>query len=200
MAFCAWCGNHVPAVSYAACPRCGNPTNGAQRVAGAGDSGGKAAGLIIGLVIGGLVLVAIIGILAAIEIPNLLTAMELSKQKRSMADMRTLAVATEAYGTDKNEFPPGSTASDLTSALVPTYMKSVPAADAWGTPIKYECWPAGECTTYAFASAGKDKTFEHGSLQEYTAGTKTTDFDCDVVFSNGSFVQYPEGVQSGGSN
>lgn len=31
MAFCAWCGNHVTEVSYAACPRCDNPTNGSQR-------------------------------------------------------------------------------------------------------------------------------------------------------------------------
>ena len=200
MAFCAWCGNHVPAVSYAACPRCGNPTNGAQRVAGAGDSGGKAAGLIIGLVIGGLVLVAVIGILAAIAIPNLLNAMERSKQKRTAADLRTLAVASEAYATDHNKYPPGSSASDLSSALVPTYTKGVPAVDGWGTPIRYECWPAAECSTYAFASAGKDKVFEHDSLQEYTAGTKTTDYDCDLVFSNGNFIQYPEGIQSEGSN
>ncbi|MDQ6799248.1 MAG: prepilin-type N-terminal cleavage/methylation domain-containing protein, partial [Acidobacteriota bacterium] len=38
-----------------------------------------------------LIVVAIIGILAAIAIPNLLTAMQRSKQKRTMADMRTIA-------------------------------------------------------------------------------------------------------------
>ena len=90
MAFCAWCGNHVAEVSYASCPRCGNPTNGAQRVA-AGGSGSQAAGLIVGLVIGGIALIAIIGILAAIAIPNLLTALQRSRQKRTMADIRTLA-------------------------------------------------------------------------------------------------------------
>ncbi|HVE70211.1 MAG TPA: type II secretion system protein GspG [Thermoanaerobaculia bacterium] len=200
MAFCAWCGNHVPAVSYAACPRCGNPTNGAQRVAGSGDGGGKTAGLIVGLAVGGLVLVAIIGILAAIAIPNLLTAMERSKQKRTTADLRTLATATEAYATDHNQYPKGSSASELSSVLVPTYMKTVPALDGWGTPIKYECWPAGTCESYAFASAGKDKIFERESLQEYSASTKTSNFDCDLVFSNGEFIQYPEGIQSGGSD
>ena len=195
MAFCAWCGNHVPAVSYAACPRCGNPTNGAQRVASAGDSGGKTAGLIIGLVLGGLVLVAIIGILAAIAIPNLLTATERSRQKRTAADLRSLATATEAYATDNNKYPPASSASELSSVISPLYIKTVPTLDGWGTPIKYECWPAGECRSYAFASAGKDKVFERGSLQEYTANTKTSNFDCDVVFANGEFVQFPEGVQ-----
>ena len=40
-----------------------------------------------------LIVVAIIGILAAIAIPNLLTAMQRSKQKRSMADIRSIATA-----------------------------------------------------------------------------------------------------------
>ena len=62
MAFCAWCGNHVQQVSYAACPRCGNPTNGAQRTAGAGSD--RSIGIIIGLLVGGLVVVAIVGTLA----------------------------------------------------------------------------------------------------------------------------------------
>jgi type II secretory pathway pseudopilin PulG len=197
MAFCAWCGNHVPAVSYASCARCGNPTNGAQRVAG-GASGGQGAGLVIGLLIGGLALVAVLGILAAIAIPNLLTAMQRSKQKRTTADMRMIASALEAYGTDHNQYPPGNTAADLTSALTPRYIKTLPELDGWGNPIWYGCWPAGECRSYAIGSAGGDKVFEHDSLQEYTAGTKTTNFDNDLVFSDGDFVQYPEGVQTGG--
>ena len=40
-----------------------------------------------------LIVVAIIGILAAIAIPNLLTAIQRSKQKRTMSDIRTIAVA-----------------------------------------------------------------------------------------------------------
>src|SRR5436309_760920 len=43
-----------------------------------------------------LIVVAIIGILAAIAIPNLLTAMQRSKQKRTMADMRTIATASSS--------------------------------------------------------------------------------------------------------
>jgi type II secretory pathway pseudopilin PulG len=193
MAFCAWCGNHVPAVSYAACPRCGNPSNGAQRVAGGGDSGGKVAGVVIGVVVGGVVLVAIIGILAAIAIPNMMTAMERSKQKRTAADIRTLATATEAYAVDKDLYPSAGNVSDLNPFLVPVYAKTLPVLDGWGTPLRYECWPEGQCANYAFASAGKDKVFERDSLQEYAAGTKTSSFDCDLVFANGTFVQHPEG-------
>src|SRR5437660_10789719 len=51
-----------------------------------------------------LIVVAIIGILAAIAIPNLLTAMQRSKQKRTMADMRTIATAWEARATDLNKY------------------------------------------------------------------------------------------------
>lgn len=190
MAFCAWCGNQVTDVSYAACPRCGNPTNGSQRVAG--SEGSKSAGIIIGVIVGGLVLVAVIGILAAIAIPNLLTALQRSRQKRSMADMRTIATAVEEYATDESRYPEQS---ELSSALVPKYVKSIPTLDGWETQLRYECWPAGACQNYAFGSAGADKTFEHESLQEYGPDIKTTDFDNDIVFSNGKFVQYPEGVQ-----
>jgi type IV pilus assembly protein PilA len=51
-----------------------------------------------------LIVVAIIGILAAIAIPNLLTAMQRSKQKRTMADMRSIATAWEARATDVNKY------------------------------------------------------------------------------------------------
>src|SRR5213076_3437685 len=51
-----------------------------------------------------LIVVAIIGILAAIAIPNLLTAMQRSKQKRTMADIRSIATAWEARATDMNNY------------------------------------------------------------------------------------------------
>src|SRR5437660_11185865 len=51
-----------------------------------------------------LIVVAIIGILAAIAIPNLLTAMQRARQKRSMADMRTIATAWESRATETNNY------------------------------------------------------------------------------------------------
>src|SRR5436309_8291808 len=82
-----------------------------------------------------LVLVRSIGILAAIAIPNLLTAMQRSKQKRTMADMRTIATAWEARATDMNRYNaagacsiPGTaiTSDNLNTFLAPTYVKSFP--------------------------------------------------------------------------
>ncbi|HEV8268147.1 MAG TPA: prepilin-type N-terminal cleavage/methylation domain-containing protein, partial [Thermoanaerobaculia bacterium] len=47
-----------------------------------------------------LIVVAIIGIIVAIAIPNLLNAIQRGKQKRSMADLRATATASEAYAVD----------------------------------------------------------------------------------------------------
>lgn len=196
MAFCAWCGNQVNQVSYAACPRCGNPTNGSQRVPGS-DKDTKTLGIVIGIVVGGLVLVAVVGILAAIAIPNFLTAMQRAKQKRSMADMRSAGIAIEAYAADKNAYPDASSyLAELKPALTPIYAKTLPEVDGWGTALRYECWPRGACEHYAIGSAGADKVFEHESLQEYAEEAKTSRFDSDIVLSNGRFLQYPEGVQT----
>lgn len=192
MAFCAWCGTQVDAVSYAACPGCRNPTNGSQRVVR--NEGAKNAGMIVGLILCLLVLVAVIGILAAIAIPNFVTAKNRAMQKRTMADMRSIATAIESYATVENAYPE-KPMSELAGVLVPKYLPSMPTHDAWGTELRYECWPTGECRNYAIGSAGADKVFEHGSAMEYEGNTKTTAFDNDILFTNGSFAQYPEGAQ-----
>src|SRR5881394_65381 len=65
-----------------------------------------------------LIVVAIIGILAAIAIPNLLTAMQRSKQKRTMADMRTMATAWEARATDVNRYNAAGVTFPTTGATI----------------------------------------------------------------------------------
>ena len=47
-----------------------------------------------------LVVVAVIGIIAAIALPALQSAIDKTKQRASMADMRTVAHAIEVYGMD----------------------------------------------------------------------------------------------------
>ena len=54
-----------------------------------------------------LIVVAIIAILAAIAVPNFLEAQVRSKVARSMADMRSMAVAFEEYAVDYNIPPLG---------------------------------------------------------------------------------------------
>jgi general secretion pathway protein G len=154
------------------------------------------AALVIGLIFGLLALVAVIGIVAAIAIPNLLTAQQRSKQKRTMADIRSLATALEASAVDTGSYPDGSL-DDIERQLSPKYIAAVPRLDGWGAPFRYDCWSSAgaACDSYAIGSAGKDGVFTRDSLQDYAGGGGTTNFDEDIVFSNGSFTQYPQGAQ-----
>ena len=63
----------------------------------------------------GLFVVAIIAILAAIAVPNFLEAQTRSKVARSLADMRSLATAIEAYRVDDNKLPPCDYHRDVTA-------------------------------------------------------------------------------------
>ena len=183
MAYCAYCGSHVAEVSNVPCASCGKPTNGAPpRTMPRGGS--SSAAIIIGVAGGFFVIVAIVGILAAIAIPNLLTAMQRSRQKRTMADMRAVGVAVETYRTTKNAPPAGHSVEEIATEL-----GNVPTRDGWENLLAYEALPDGG---YVIASGGADKQFERGSLAEYEKQT-TENFDCDIVFSNGEFVQYPGG-------
>jgi type II secretory pathway pseudopilin PulG len=193
MAFCAWCGNRVSAVSYAACPGCGNPTNGAQRVPG--GEGSNTTVMVLGGIGIALVLLAVVGIVAAIAIPNFLTAQGRARQKRTLADLRRVGAAMEAYKADHPQLPRASSTEELAPLLVPRYIDRVPYVDAWATPLAYDCWPAGGCTHYAIVSAGRDKQLEEGALERYnsTGAITTKDFDADIVWMDGKFTQLPEG-------
>jgi type II secretory pathway pseudopilin PulG len=203
MQYCAHCGNAVEAVSYAPCPRCGKASNGAPSPASGTTKTTNTTMIVVIVIVCGLVVVAIIGILAAIAIPNFLTARERANQARTKADIQTLGITLESYAADNNEYPKGSTTADLREALVPKYMKNVPTVDGWGHPLQYTCVKdattpqSDKCVGYIIGSAGKDGRFEHDSLLETLAGPEkaTTAFDCDIVYSNGKFVEYPEGVQ-----
>jgi len=193
MEYCAYCGNPTERVSYAPCPKCGNPTNGAPRPAPVAAAGGSnTAIVVIAIVVGVLLLTAIVGILAAIAVPNFLTAKQRAMQKRTMADIRMIATAAEAYASDNNVYP------ESLAVLAPKYIKTVPARDAWGHQFEYECLTdeTGKCTGYVIVSGGKNGHPEE-SPRELAAHPRgpTTNFDCDIVYSNGTFAEYPEGVQ-----
>jgi type II secretory pathway pseudopilin PulG len=178
--FCAYCGSQVAEISYRPCPACGNPANGAPKPQlGTGGS----SSIVIAIVAAVLAILAIpiTGILAAIAIPNLLTAVQRSKQKRTMAEIRTLARDLEQRAS--------------TTGSYPRTLETSPK-DGWGTDLRYECLEAQEqpCAGYAISSAGKDLRFEHDSAAGYAPGS-TVKFDCDIVWTDGAFVQYPEGVQ-----
>jgi general secretion pathway protein G len=146
-----------------------------------------------------LIVITIIGILAAIAIPNLLNAVQRGRQKRTMTDMRALAVAIEAYNVDNTAYPSATCMSGLfTTAgtalgnssftlLVPTYIAHPPVQDGWGRFFLYNV--DNSQFQYNIISYGRN-----GSADPIVCGT-TTDFNADIIFSNGGFVQWPDGTQ-----
>ena len=136
-----------------------------------------------------LIVVAIIGILAAIAIPALKNAIERAKQRRTMADMRTVAIAVSSYGTDYPFVPKLSSGmvKDLTPYLVPTYLRLLPTNDGWQQSVLY----LAEGLNYTLWSLGGD-----GLQQASPPLGPTTTFSDDILISNGVFIQWPDGMQT----
>jgi hypothetical protein len=111
-----------------------------------------------------------------------------SHEQWTMADMRTAATAAEAYATDFNKYPDAKTIEELKPILMPTYIRTLPLTDAWGTVYAYIV--SADKQHYRFVSAGPDKKFDPTSLQ---IGVKPAKSD-DLVFEDGLFVQAPSGV------
>lgn len=138
-----------------------------------------------------LIVVAIIGIIAAIAIPNLLNALHRGRQKRTMADMRTIATATGTYMADANFYPRDvGDINELESHLEPIYLKNVPTKDGWNTP--YDAVSATYGSHYTLVSYAKNKASD-----TYTLGSLTNTFNADIYVVDGEFTQYPEGMQTG---
>jgi hypothetical protein len=123
-----------------------------------------------------------------------------------MVDMRNVATAWEARNSEAGRYNAAGqsngiegadqrvTLDNLTEMLQPTYIRSLPRVDGWGTAYQtYTNQPFGSstarATTYAIISGGKDTMIE----ADPTTGP-FTNFDCDIVYSNGVFLSYPDGL------
>jgi type II secretion system protein G len=138
-----------------------------------------------------LIVVAIIGIIAAIAIPNLLNAIDRGKQKRTMADMRSIGTSIESYAVDNNFYPKGMSnagAAAISAFVSPIYMKTVPNNDGWNNV--WDCDSSANGAQYTITSVAKD-----AAAGVATGGT-TQSFDCDIIFANGQFFQWPQGTQT----
>ena len=111
--------------------------------------------------------------------------------------MRSLATAIESYAVDNTAYPSatcsgytalGTALSDTSFAsLAPTYISSAPKTDGWGHYFVYSRAAGG--SAYNIRSYGKN-----GIADTLTCGT-TTNFNTDILLSNGTFLQWPEGTQ-----
>ena len=155
-----------------------------------------------------LIVVAIIGIIVAIAIPNLLNAIQRAKQKRTMGDMRTSGTAAEAYAVDFNHYPAAagyapptgltipptttfnvSGTGSFSAQVAPTYVRVLPLTDGWTSWFLYG--NGNNAQDYIIVSNGKD-----GKPDTTLVYAETTNFNDDIIFADGQFVQYPAGSQN----
>ena len=136
-----------------------------------------------------LIVVAIIGIIAAIAIPNLLNAINRSRQKRTMADMRTVGPVFEMYAVDSNRYPVTDgwvPCSTIAPEVTPLYLERLPTTDGWESPLM--CLSNGH--HYVIVSPGRDQVIG-GDYSGELGIRETTNFDEDIVYSDGEFVISP---------
>jgi hypothetical protein len=146
----------------------------------------------IGAVVRGADVLASIGRQIQTELENEENAAKPWKQ--TMADLRTVAVASEAYATDENRYPAAGAYDGLGKILSPTYILHMPEKDSWGTPYKYVVSSDGQ--HYRFVSAGADKHFDWNAEQfeivgESFEGRASDNLNDDIIFQDGVFVQFP---------
>jgi general secretion pathway protein G len=135
-----------------------------------------------------LIVVAVIGIIAAIAIPNLLSAIQRSRQSRTVADIRMISEGVEAYQNDHSFYPlvSNGTVAELAADLE-IYIRKFNDLDGWGEPIFFD----SDGSHYTVISFGWDG---HSTLP-YVNGP-TNNYDADIVFTDGNFLQWPEGPQT----
>ena len=144
-----------------------------------------------------LIVIAIIGIIAAIAIPNLLTALQKGKQKATMGDMKSIGSSVESYMTDLYMAPGGGgdiTVSQLSTYLVPFYIKVLPGKDGWGGSFQYTSGSAGnpDQDLYSIVSYGRGSTFDTITGTSPYLVNSMDDFESDICFSNGNFTYGPK--------
>ncbi|HYC61689.1 MAG TPA: type II secretion system protein [Thermoanaerobaculia bacterium] len=145
-----------------------------------------------------LVVVGIVGIIAAIAVMSYFMAIDRARQKRTVNDMRTIASAWEARATDMHTYAAAGytfptvpvTAGTLRGMLIPTYTNNFPLYDGWMHTYDYAV--AADGKEYGVRSRGSDGVVDGAS---YPQG-ETDNPDCDIIYSNGSFVTYPSVAQT----
>jgi general secretion pathway protein G len=205
MSQCPHCGAELPA-GATICPSCGRgvvayapppsvPAGyGVPGVPAAPSGTGGTVALFVVLGAGcALFAVAAIGIFAAIFIPNFLDALHKAKQKRTVADLRTLETAIESYNADKETYPNVGSANEL-APLLTAYGYSGKMIDGWQHPLRYTCVSPAEagCGSYELASPGRDGVFQNEPGQYAQGSFEPTAYDEDIIVRDGSFLRWPQ--------
>lgn len=135
-----------------------------------------------------LIVIAILGILAAILVPNMLMAIQKAKQKATIEDMRAIVTGIEAYSTDWDLPPQTSDIQQLSSILLPFYIKKMELSDGWGHSFVYTTFDRH----YSLGSPGKDSAIDLSCSTRYDPPSNLEQFKKDIIFSDGLLVCGPK--------
>jgi len=119
-----------------------------------------------------------------LSIPNFVRGVRRGHQWQTMADVRAIATAVEAYAVDHKNYPRASSTVSLRKYIVPKYIRVLPTMDRWENEYRYRS--NGE--SYTIMSVGRD----HVEDAVPNVGPMTS-FNQDIIFSDGTFTSFPEG-------
>ncbi|MCI0413081.1 type II secretion system protein GspG [bacterium] len=126
------------------------------------------------------------------------------KQSKTVDAIRDLGTAVEAYKLVYGTYPIGKTGhlEEIEAQLEPRFLRKMSEEDGWGNEVEYYCLnPEGP---YYIISLGSDKERDVG-LYKTDRSPSGLGFNVianlkeDIIFSNGIFVRYPQGVRTGAS-
>jgi len=125
-----------------------------------------------------------------------------ARQKRTMADLRSVGTVIESYSIDHNAYPLQlelAPVSGIASLVEPVYIFVMPREDGWGIPILYWSDSQSYVLVAPAADHAADGTYgvDSGALDPESFGGAFVGYGHDVVFADGQFVQWPEGRQIG---
>jgi len=123
-------------------------------------------------------------------LPNMTGAIDRGRQKRTMADMRTVGMALADYRDSHGVYPQMNDPRELQQELT-GYLRALPTHDGWHNPFVFHM----SSTSYTLVSWGKCGQPDIPSSLECPPGT-TADFRADIVYSDGKFARWPQGIQA----
>lgn len=130
-----------------------------------------------------LIVTVVLGIIMTITIATLANALDKSRQGATIADMRNLGTALEAYSVDHGILPKDESPFDLVAQLLVPYANARPPVhDHWGHLYRYQ----STIIDYTLRSYGKD-----GAQGDILSRETRNEFFRDIVFSNGQFAGLP---------
>lgn len=138
---------------------------------------------------------------------SFLTEIELKQERKqtiSVAEIKTIAMALQAYAADHGRYPTvnqggleadglgmADTIDALKKFLVPDYIQRLPTADGWNHPYLYGA--TEDASSFMLMSLGSDGKMDQGSLPAGQVATSC--YENDIIWEDRQFTRVPEGEQ-----